>query len=205
MSNTPSALLRGRVRIPLARLRAALARSPVALELTPAGTRLRVRGTATALKAPIHFCTDVELGGVEARGRARLVTLRFHNTSATVPDDAPGPLAKTLRAGQVDLSQVGDRVAAQLGLPAFIVSARGDAVTLDVMQVPWLATRERRALARATAVGTAGLTVRGVRVVDDALELQLQALPLGLGGLARAAVSELLLPGLTRFVEGGAP
>ncbi|MCA9574299.1 MAG: hypothetical protein R3B40_07740 [Polyangiales bacterium] len=203
MSNRERALLRGRVRVPLARLREALRSSPVQLTLEPAGARLRVLGTVTALSAPITFSTELELSGLVARGDARLLTVRFHDTTASVPDDAPGPLAKTLRAGDVDLAQVGDRVAAQLGLPAFIVSARGNAVTLDLMRVPWLSAGERALVARAVRLGTQGLTVSAVRVVGDALELQLALLPLGITGFARAAVAELLLPALTRFAEGG--
>ena len=202
MSNTLSALLRGQVRVPLARIRRALRTAPAALELSAAGERLRVRGTVTALAAPITFSTDIEITGLEARGRARLLTLRFYDTEATVPDDAPGPLAKTLRAGQVDLSRVGDRVAAQLGLPAFIVRAEGNAITLDLLQLPWLAAPERSALARGLVVGTRALTVRGVRVVADSIELQLDALPGGLRSLTQAAVAELVLPGLSRWATG---
>ncbi|MCB9628802.1 MAG: hypothetical protein H6725_15630 [Sandaracinaceae bacterium] len=202
MSNTPCALLRGEVRVPLARIRRALRSAPADLELLPSGERLRVQGTVTALGAPVTFSTDVELAGLEARGRARLLTLRFYDTRAQVPDDAPGPLAKTLRAGQLDLTRVGDRVAAQLGLPAFIVSAKGNAITLDLLQLPWLLAPERALLTRGLVVGTRALTVRRIRVVADSIALQLSALPGGLRGLTQTAVAELVLPGLSRWATG---
>lgn len=204
MLNSPRSLSRGRLRIPLARLRSALSRAPITLSLEGAGPRLRVSGVAPALGAPITFGTDIELEGIETRGRQRLLTVRFFETHASVPDDAKGPLAATLRAGGIDLTRVGDRVAAQLGLPDFIVSARGNAVVLDLLRVPVLTRPEKAALAHATVVATNALTVSGVRVVDDALEIQLAALPQGIGGLARSVVGELVLPGLSRWANGGA-
>ena len=204
MSNSLGTLSRGRLRIPLSRLRRALTRAPIAISLEAAGQRLRVHGVAEALRAPITFSTDIEIGGLEAHGRARLLTLRFFDTTAQVPDDAPGPLAATLRAGSIDLSRVGDRVGAQLGLPDFIVSARGNAIVLDLMLLPALTRPEKAAIARATAVATSALTISRVQVVDDALELQLALLPVGASGLARSGVGELLLPSLSRWVEGGA-
>lgn len=204
MLNSPRTLSRGRLRIPLSRLRQVLTRAPVTLSLTGAGPRLRVAGVVEAMRAPITFSTDLEIGGLEVRGRARLLTLRFFDTLAQVPEDAPGPLAATLRAGSIDLSRVGDRVAAQLGLPDFIVSAKSNAVVLDLMRLPALTRPEKAAIARFTAVATSALTISSVRVVDDALELQLDVLPVGAGGLARSVVGELLMPSLSRWVEGGA-
>lgn len=204
MLNSRRTLSHGRLRIPLSRLRHVLTRAPITLSLVGAGPRLRVAGVVEAMRAPITFSTDLEIGGLEVRGRARLLTLRFFDTLAQVPEDAPGPLAATLRAGSIDLSRVGDRVAAQLGLPDFIVSAKSNAVVLDLMRLPALTRPEKAAIARFTAVATSALTISSVRVVDDALELQLDVLPVGAGGLARSVVGELLMPSLSRWVEGGA-
>ena len=49
---------------------------------------------------------------------------RFFDTRAQVPDDAPGPLAATLRAGSIDLSRVGDRFAA-LDTPIYSCGPEG--------------------------------------------------------------------------------
>jgi hypothetical protein len=71
-----------------------------------------------------------------------------------------------------------------ISLPDMIVEAQGADVVIDLMRVP--AIQRDEMLRTAVAAATSYVCVKGIRVSDDAIELQLGLLP---GGPKEAALS----------------
>lgn len=178
--------LQGRVSIPLSFLRdrIAAASEKIALEIEPAGRGLRIRGEAQALGAPIGFAATVEASGVGVEGVQRLVRIHLSDVSLSTSDDAPGPLAESIRTGMIDTANPATLVGNMISLPPMIVSAEGQEIVLDLMKVPAIEKDER--MLTAFAAATSYVCVTEIRVIDDAIELGLGLLP---GGAKEAVVS----------------
>jgi len=170
--------LGGRISIPLSVIRGRLAEmsEKVALEIEPASPGLRIRGEAHALGAPIAFAARIDADGVHIEGERRTVTIRLSEVELSTSDDAPGPLADAIRNGMIDI----DNPATLIGN----VAAKGQEVVLDLMRVP--AIQRDEMLRAAIAAATSYLCVKGIRISDDAVELELGLLP---GGPKEAALS----------------
>jgi len=178
--------LGGRISIPLSVIRGRLAEmsEKVALEIEPASPGLRIRGEAHALGAPIAFAARIDADGVHIEGERRTVTIRLSEVELSTSDDAPGPLADAIRNGMIDIDNPATLIGNMITLPDMIVAAKGQEVVLDLMRVP--AIQRDEMLRAAIAAATSYLCVRGIRISDDAVELELGLLP---GGPKEAALS----------------
>ncbi|MBW2376476.1 MAG: hypothetical protein JRF55_10890 [Deltaproteobacteria bacterium] len=178
--------LGGRISIPLSVIRGRLAEmsEKVALEIEPASPGLRIRGEAHALGAPIAFAARIDADGVHIEGERRTVTIRLSEVELSTSDDAPGPLADAIRNGMIDIDNPATLIGNMITLPDMIVAAKGQEVVLDLMRVP--AIQRDEMLRAAIAAATSYLCVKGIRISDDAVELELGLLP---GGPKEAALS----------------
>lgn len=178
--------LAGRISIPLSTIRSRLAQmaEKVALEIEPASPGLRIRGEAHALGAPIAFAARIDADGVHIEGERRTVTIRLSEVELSTSDDAPGPLADAIRNGMIDIDNPATLIGNMITLPDMIVAAKGQEVVLDLMRVP--AIQRDEMLRAAIAAATSYLCVKGIRISDDAVELELGLLP---GGPKEAALS----------------
>ena len=186
--------LGGRVSIPLSLLRAQAARlaDKVSLELEGAGPGLRVRGEATALGADIAFSTRIDASGIRVEGLRRTVRIHLSEAELSTPDDAPGPLAETIRNGMIDTEHPATLIGNMVSLPSMVLEASGRDVVIDLMRVPAIERDERlRALVEA-ATSVVGIT--GVRIANDAIELRLGLLPGGAGEAAKSTARAALTP-----------
>jgi hypothetical protein len=176
----------GRLSIPLSLVRSRLAplSEKVALEIEPASPGLRIRGEAHALGAPIAFAARIDADGVHIEGERRTVTIRLSEVELSTSDDAPGPLADAIRSGMIDIDNPATLIGNMIALPDVIVAAKGQEVVLDLMRVP--AIRRDEMLRAAIAAATSYLCVKGIRISDDAVELELGLLP---GGPKEAVLS----------------
>ena len=156
----------------------------VALEIEPASPGLRIRGEAHALGAPIAFAARIDADGVHIEGERRTVTIRLSEVELSTSDDAPGPLADAIRNGMIDIDNPATLIGNMITLPDVIVAAKGQEVVLDLMRVP--AIRRDELLRAAIAAATSYLCVKGIRISDDAVELELGLLP---GGPKEAVLS----------------
>jgi hypothetical protein len=171
--------LGGRISIPLSTIRSRLAQmaEKVALEIEPASPGLRIRGEAHALGAPIAFAARIDADGVHIEGERRTVTIRLSEVELSTSEDAPGPLADAIRNGMIDIDNPATLIGNMITLPDVIVAAKGQEVVLDLMRVP--AIRRDEMLRAAIAAATSYLCVKGIRISDDAVELELGLLPGG--------------------------
>lgn len=178
--------LRGRVSIPLSLIRSRVAgmSEKVAIAIDAEGPGLRVRGEAQALGAPIGFAARIDAEGIRIDGERRTVRVHLSEVSLTTTEDAPGPLAEAIRTGMIDTANPATLIGNMITLPDMIVSAEGQDVVLDLMEVP--ALRSDEVLRAAVAAASTYLSVTGIGVSGDAIELQLGLLP---GGVKEAALS----------------
>jgi hypothetical protein len=178
--------LGGRISIPLSSIRGRLGRlsDKVALDIEAVSPGLRVRGEAHALGAPISFAARVDADGVHIEGERRTVRIRLSEVELSTSEDAPGPLADAIRNGMIDTNNPATLIGNMISLPDMIVEAEGQDVVIDLMRVP--AIQRDEMLRTAVAAATSYLCVKGIRVSDDAIELQLGLLP---GGPKEAALS----------------
>jgi hypothetical protein len=176
----------GRISIPLSSIRGRLGRlsDKVALDIEAVSPGLRVRGEAHALGAPISFAARVDADGVHIEGERRTVRIRLSEVELSTSEDAPGPLADAIRNGMIDTNNPATLIGNMISLPDMIVEAEGQDVVIDLMRVP--AIQRDEMLRTAVAAATSYLCVKGIRVSDDAIELQLGLLP---GGPKEAALS----------------
>jgi hypothetical protein len=178
--------LGGRISIPLSTIRSRLPQTSekVALQIEPVSPGLRIRGEAQALGAPIAFTARIDADGVRVKGDSRLVRVHLSEVELSTEDDAPGPLADAIRTGKIDTGNPATLVGNMISVPEMIVEASGQDIVIDLMKVPAIQNDEM--LRAAFAAATSYLCVTGIRISDDAIELQLGLLP---GGPKEAALS----------------
>jgi len=178
--------LGGRISIPLSSIRGRLAQlsEKVALEIEADSPGLRVRGEAHALGAPIDFAAHIDAEGVHVESEHRTIRIRLSDVELSTSEDAPGPLADAIRNGMIDTGNPATLIGNMISLPDAIVEAKGQDIVVDLMRVP--AIQKDEMLRAAVAAATSYLCVTGIRVSDDAIELQLGLLP---GGAREAALS----------------
>jgi hypothetical protein len=178
--------LGGRISIPLSLIRARLAEmsEKVSLRVEPVSPGLRIQGEAHALGAPIRFAARLDADGVHIEGEQRTIRIHLSEVELSTSEDAPGPLADAIRNGMIDTNNPATLIGNMISLPDMIVEAQGADVVIDLMRVP--AIQRDEMLRTAVAAATSYVCVKGIRVSDDAIELQLGLLP---GGPKEAALS----------------
>jgi len=178
--------LGGRVALPLSLVRSRIAglSDGVALEIEAASPGLRIEGKAHALGAPIQFAARIDAEGVRVEGEQRTVRIHLSEVSLATTDDAPGPLADAIRNRMIDTENPATLIGNMVSVPDMVVSAEGQDVVVDLMKIP--AVQRDEMLRAALAAATSYLCVTGIRVADDAIELELGLLP---GGVKEAALS----------------
>ena len=178
--------LGGRISIPLSFIRGRLAplSEKVALDIEPVSPGLRILGEAQALGAPIAFAARIDADGVKVAGERRLIRIHVSEVELSTGEDAPGPLADAIRTGMIDTESPATLIGNMVSLPDMIVEAAGQDVVIDLMKVPAIERDEM--LRAALAAATSYLCVTGIRISDDAMDLQLGLLP---GGVKEAALS----------------
>lgn len=178
--------LGGRISVPLSFIRSRLTplSGKVALDIEPVSPGLRLSGEAQALGAPIAFAARIDADGVKVEGERRLVRIRLSEVELSTGEDAPGPLADAIRTGMIDTERPATLIGNMVSLPDMIVEAAGQDVVIDLMKVPAIESDEM--LRAALAAATSYLCVTGIRISDDAIDLQLGLLP---GGMKEAALS----------------
>ena len=178
--------LGGRISVPLSFIRRRLTplSGKVALDIEPVSPGLRLSGEAQALGAPIAFAARIDADGVKVEGERRLVRIRLSEVELSTGEDAPGPLADAIRTGMIDTERPATLIGNMVSLPDMIVEAAGQEVVIDLMKVPAIESDEM--LRAALAAATSYLCVTGIRISDDAIDLQLGLLP---GGMKEAALS----------------
>jgi hypothetical protein len=156
----------------------------VSLTIESVGPGLRLEGEASALGAPIRFAARIDAEGVRVEGMRRTVRIRLSEVALSTTEDAPGPLADAIRTGMIDTKNPATLIGNMVSLPDMVIAAEGQDLVIDLMKASAIERDETLRAALAAATSYVGVT--GIRVSDDAIELQLGLLP---GGAREAALS----------------
>lgn len=197
--------LGGRISIPLSAVRDRLTAlsEQVALRIEAASPGVRIEGKAHALGAPIVFSARVDAAGVRVQGERRTMRIRLSEATLSTDDDAPGPLADAIRGGKIDTENPATLIGNMLPLPEMIIEAEGQYIVIDLLKLPAIARDER--LRTAVAAATSYLSVTGIEVADDAIELRLGLLPGGPKEAALSTARAALTPLIHYLWPGGRP
>jgi hypothetical protein len=158
----------------------------VELEAVPPG--LRVAATIDLMGTPVRANASIFVERVSITPEELRFEIRLAGVSLKVMDESvQSPIAALLRSGALDLSKPGNLAAYMPKRPAFLVEAKDDRVTIDLMRHPKIA-KNPRAL-RAVALLAPLLTVAGIESDSEHLDVTLRAFPDGLreavGGIRR--------------------
>lgn len=141
----------------------------VSLEAVPPG--LRVGFTVDAMGAPIKVSMIVEIRDVIASAEELRLVVAI--SALDVKGDASSPVGALLSSGAIDLSKPGNLVSFLPKKPPFLVDAKDDTVTLDLLRVPALSKNDK--VLAGLRVLAPVLGIRGVRTSGDHLDVQLSA------------------------------
>jgi len=178
--------LGGHLHVPMDVLRAAIPdsdRFAVRVEAAPPG--LRLQGNATPSGTALSFSALVVVEGIDYDGDHRRLHLRLRDVTLSTDDDATGPLATAIRDSEARTEDGGDLIARVFGPPAYVTEAVADRIVIDLLAIPRIA--EHPHLRALLAVGTSLVGFTAIEVADDALEIELAALPAGAGAAVRSA------------------
>jgi len=158
-----------------AQLRGAKAPRDVTIEARSPG--IFVAASFELMKTPVRAAGTIYVDRIDFGAEQLLVDLRLENVSLKVLDDAvETPVAALLRSGALDLSRPGDLAAYLPKRPAFLLAAKGNQVTLDLMRHPqFTKERARKLLAFLLPL----VSVEAIRAENEHLEVALRALPEG--------------------------
>lgn len=146
---------------------------------------LFVQASVELMQTPLLASGTILVDRVEAGPDSLLVDVRIVGLDLKVTDpNVATPVAALLRSGSLDVSRPGDLLSYMPKKPRFILEAKGDRFTLDLLALPALARDPARKVVQAVA---ALLSIEGIATEDEHLDIELRALPRG----AMGAISEL--------------
>lgn len=146
---------------------------------------LFVQASVELMSTPLLASGTLIVDRIEAGSESLLVEVRIAGLELEVTDPTVmTPVAALLRSGSLDVSRPGDLLSYMPKKPAFILEAKGDRFTLDLLALPALARDPARKIVLAVA---ALLSIERVQTEDEHLDIALRALPRGAAG----AISEL--------------
>ena len=168
--------------------RAAGKKAPRDVELEAVPPGLRVAATIDLMGTQVRANASIFVERVSITPEELRFEIRLAGVALKVMDESvQSPIAALLRSGALDLSKPGNLAAYMPKRPAFLVDAKDDRVTLDLMRHPKIA-KNPRAL-RAVALLAPLLTVAGIESDSEHLDVTLRAFPDGLreavGGIRR--------------------
>jgi hypothetical protein len=146
---------------------------------------LFVQASVELMQTPLLASGTLIVDRVEASVDSLLVDVRIVGLDLKVTDpNVATPVAALLRSGSLDVSRPGDLLSYMPKKPPFILEAKGDRLTLDLLALPALARDPARKIVLAVA---ALLSIEGIATEDEHVDIELKALPRG----AMGAIAEL--------------
>lgn len=157
----------------------------VVIEARNAG--LYVEASLNLMKTPLRATTTLVIQRISVRPHALLVDLRVSGLKLRVLDPSAGtPIAALIQSGALDTSRPGDLLSFIPTKPAFIVEAKGDLFTIDLMKLPALGREKARKIIGGIAPF---LGVHSVATADDHLDIRFDPFPDGASAALRTVRS----------------
>jgi hypothetical protein len=158
-------------------LRGAKAPRDITIDARPPG--IFVAASFDLMKTPVRAAGTLYVDRLDLSADQLLVDLRLQDVSLKVLDEhADTPIAALLRSGALDLSRPGDLAAYLPKRPAFLVAAKGNQVTLDLMRHPQLSKERARKL---VGLLLPFVSIEAVGTDGEHLDVAFRAFPAGAG------------------------
>ena len=124
------------------------------------------------------------------------IDLRFEDIDIQVLSEKKTQLGALIRTGALDISQVGDLLAELPDIPAFVVDAHGNRLSVDLMLHPTL--RENPRLREMVGLVSSLVTVRALDTDARHLGVRFRPLPRGIIEAVEQVGDHVIEPGLRR-------
>lgn len=158
-----------------AQLRGAKAPRDITIEARPPG--IYAAASFDLMKTPVRAAGTIYVDRIDFGADRLLVELHLEEVSLQVLDEnSDTPVAALLRSGALDLSRPGDLAAYLPKRPPFLVSAKGNQITLDLMRHPQLSKESAR---RLVAFLLPFVSIDAVRTDGEHLDVAFRPLPGG--------------------------
>ncbi len=139
---------------------------------------LYVEASLNLMKTPLRARTTLIVERIQAQQDALLVSLRVSGLKLQVLDPKAGtPIAALIQSGALDTSRPGDLLSFIPTKPEFIVEARGDVFTLDLLKLPALSQDKARKIVQGVAAFVAVQSIGTSS--DDHLDIRFDPFPEG--------------------------
>lgn len=165
-------------------------------ELSEVPPGFRFSGSLEAMKTPLYVSAIIYIDRMVVNADEIRVELRLEDIELKVEGDSVSPIAALIKSGALDLSKPGNLMK-NFPLPSFIVDAKDNRITLDLLKHKKL--RNNEALKRVLRLITPFVTAQGIESDDDHVSIRMRPLPKGIFEAARAVRSEIIHPGVTRI------
>lgn len=199
IKNNPEELLRAargvtsfRFGVPLSALRWVASElrgkgGPEDLVVEARNSGLYVEASLNLMKTPLRATTTLLIERIKLAPDELLVDLRVSGLKLKVLDPSAGtPIAALIQSGALDTSRPGDLLSFIPTKPAFIVEAKGDLFTIDLMRLPALGQEKARKIMGGIAPF---LGVHSIATADDHLDIRFDPFPEGAAAALRTVRS----------------
>lgn len=143
----------------------------VVIESVPPGIKASL--TVDAMGTPLRASLVVYVEELSLTEQELRVGIRIDQLALKVLGDSASPIAGLLKSGALDLSKPGNLVAFMPKRPPFLVDAKDDRITLDLLRIPKIA--ENPKVRRMLGILTPVVGVKAIRTRDDHLDVHLGA------------------------------
>ncbi len=169
----------------------------VRFEARPPG--IRVGGIFEAMETKMDagatiFIDRVKIDEVNAR-----IDLRLEDIDIKILSEKKTQISALIRSGALDVSNVGDLINELPDIPDFILDAKDNKMSIDLMLHPQL--KDNPKLRQMVGALSSLVTLHGVYTDDDHLDIKLRAFPRGLFTAAEQVGDNLVEPGLRKARE----
>lgn len=166
------------------------------VELAPRAPGIHFAASIDAMHTPVRASATLHVEKVHLTGRELRFDLRVEDVSLVLLGESNTPVAMLIKSGALDLSKPGNLVRHLPELPPFLVDARDNRISIDLMRIPDI---DNNPVTR-SAIGlvTSLMTIHGIEFEGGHMDVSFRAMPEGVVQAARSVGKNLLRPGLRR-------
>lgn len=164
------------------------------VDLRPKPPGLAFAGNIDAMNTPLRAEATLFVEKMNLDENQLRIELRIEDVDLRLTHEADTPVAMLVKSGALDLTKPGNLVRHVPKLPAMVVDAHDNRIVLDLMRHPAIESNEA---ARAViSVVTSLLTVHGIEVENQHMDMSFRAVPRGVRHAVSRVRRNVLGPGL---------
>ncbi len=164
--------------------------------LRPKPPGLAFAGNLDAMNTPLRAEATLYVEKMTLDETQLRIELRIEDVDLRLTHNAETPVAMLVKSGALDLTKPGNLVRHIPNLPPLVVDAHDNRIVLDLMRHPAIEASE--SLRAMISVITSLLTVHGIEVENQHMDMSLRAIPKGLRHAVRRVRRNVLSPGISK-------